>query len=78
MAMKKLYSVNLDQEPTEIVQKFLKSSGQTFSGFLNGLVNEFAKEIQGQPGLHGKRVGQMSMRDFIKVLSFWFKRADAE
>ena len=76
--MKKRYNVNLDVEPTEKVQAFLKGSGISFSAFLNGMIRQMARGIQGQPGLFGKNAEDMTIKEFGSLVSYWFRKASGE
>jgi len=70
-----MYGVNLNEESTEIVQVWLKANGQTFSGWLTVLIDEFAKEIQGQPSVVGTKPEDMSLKEFLGLMRYWYKRA---
>jgi hypothetical protein len=72
--LKKRYTVNLNEESTEVVQAWLEKNGQTFSGWLTILVDEFAKEVQGQPSMAGKNPEEMTLKEFINVVNYWFKK----
>lgn len=76
--MKKRYNVSLNVESTETVQVWLEANGQTFSGWLTNLIDEFAKEIQGQPSPVNKGIENMTVKEFIDVAGYWFKKAMVE
>lgn len=70
--MKKNYTICLDEESSEIVKAWLKSTtGMSFSGFLNGVLKEFAREIQGQPVAFTKPLKDMTLEEFGKVVTHW-------
>jgi hypothetical protein len=71
--MKKSYAVYIDDDAYKTVKGFLDQTGQSFSGFVNGLLVEFAKQIKGQPTAFDKPVEQMSVKEFAALLGYWFK-----
>jgi len=68
-------TVYLEKESAEVVQDFLETNGQSFSGWMNALVIEFAKEIRGQPSALSKSIDEMTVKEFAEVASYWFKKA---
>lgn len=76
--MKKRYNVNLNEESTEVVQRWLESKGMTFSGWLTAQIDEFAKAIQEQPTSSEKEVKDMTLQEFIDVAGYWLKKIQAE
>jgi hypothetical protein len=73
---KKAYNLTLPEESAEIVRSWLQASGgQTLSSWVSGLVEEFAKEIQGQPSPLGKSPGDMTLKEFVDVMQYWYKKA---
>lgn len=74
--MKKVYNVNLDKEPTERVKAHLESMGQTFSGFLNILINEYDTEIQSEG--KAKPIQEMTLKEFGARFARWLKLASGE
>jgi len=73
--MKKVYSINLDIEPAEKVKAHLETMGQSFSGFFNILVNEYASELKAGPG---KKISEMTVGEFWGKFSKWYKLASGE
>lgn len=70
--MKKNFTLSLDKEPVDVVKMWLKSTGAlTFSGFVNGILTEFAKEIEGQPVRPDKPVKDLTLEEFGKLISHW-------
>lgn len=74
--MKKRFTFSLPEEATETVRAFLHSQGQTFSGWMSIIVEEFAKEICGQPSVLGKRPEEMTLKEFAEVFTFWWRKAN--
>lgn len=68
-------TVYLEREAVEIVREFLEKNGQSFSGWMNAMVVEFAKEIKGQPSPFNKPIEEMTIKEFGEVASYWFKKA---
>lgn len=73
--VKKRYNVSLNEESTEVVQAWLDAKGQTFSGWMTNLLDEFAKEIQGEPTMMSKSPEEMTLKEFIDVAAYWVKKA---
>lgn len=73
-----MYHITLDPEPTEIVREWLSHSNLTFSGWLNSLMHEFAKAVKGQPNMIDKPVGEMTVSEFQKTVSYWYDLASKE
>lgn len=71
---KRQMSIHLDEDSVRIVRAYLESKGQNFSGWVNGFVMEFAKEIQGQPSPLSKPVEEMTVKEFGDVMAYWFKK----
>lgn len=72
--MKKRYTMNLNQESMEVVQVWLASKGLSFSGWMAGIIDEFAKEIQGEPAAMSKEPGEMTLQEFMDVMQYWLKK----
>jgi hypothetical protein len=76
---KKRYTIYLDEEPRGIVQTYLRTTaGMSFSGFLNILIGEFARDIQGQPTVLDKRITEMTLEEFGRLMNYWFIKVKAE
>jgi hypothetical protein len=73
--LKQQFAFSLHPESTEIVRQWLKANGQTLSGWLTLTLDEWAKEIQGQPSVLSKRPDEMTLKEFGDVLSYWWKAA---
>jgi len=65
--MKKVYSVNLDEEAVEFVRPFLEKKGLSFSGFLNQSVVEYAAAVKDLD--LPDDVGKMTITDFMAMFS---------
>ena len=65
--MKKVYSVNLDEEAVEFVRPFLEKKGASFSGFLNQAVVEYAAALK-DANLPDD-VGKMNIMDLMAMFS---------
>lgn len=75
---RKTFTVWLDEESAVTVRKWLQTTGQSLSGWLNGIVCEMADQIKGQPSVMNKPVGEMTLDEFAKVASYWWKRMSEE
>ena len=75
MILKKRFTVNLNVESTEVVQAWLEGKGQSFSGWMTALIDEFAKEIQGEPAILSKKPEEMTLKEFADVAAYWLKKA---
>ena len=65
--MKKVYTVNLDEEAVAFVKPFLEKKGLSFSGFLNQAVVEYAAALK---DLNiPDDVGMMTIKDFMAMFS---------
>lgn len=63
--MKKVYSVNLDDDAVEFVRPYLEKKGLSFSGFLNQAVVEYAAAVK---NLNlPEDVGKMTIMDFMSM-----------
>ncbi len=70
---KKRYTIYLDKEPRLIVQRYLRThAGLSFSGFLNILIGEFAREIQGGSSVFDRKISEMTLEEFGGFMSYWF------
>jgi hypothetical protein len=70
---KKRYTIYLDEKPKLIVQKYLRTTaGMSFSWFVNVLLEEFAKEIQGRPAVFDKKISEMTLEEYGRLMSYWF------
>lgn len=65
--MKKVYSVNLDEEAVEYVRPYLEKKGVSFSGFLNQAVVEYAAALKGAN--LPDDVGKMTITDLMAMFS---------
>lgn len=72
---KKGMNIYLDEESVTVVRDFLEKSGQSFSGWMNALVTEFAQEIKGQPSHMSKPINQLTIEEFAEIASYWWKKA---
>lgn len=73
---RKQYNLTLFEEPTEVVRKHLKATGgQSLTSWVNALIVEFAREIQGQPSPLGKKPEDMTMREFAEVMRYWWEKS---
>lgn len=72
--MKKRYTFTLNEESTEIVREWLETKGQSLSGWVTVLFDEFAQEIEGEPSKMGKSPEEMTVKEFIDVMRYWFKK----
>lgn len=73
--VKKSFTFTLNPESHQIVKTWLEANGQTFSGWMTAFLDEWAKEIQGQPSMMGKRTEDMTVKEFIDVMQYWLKKA---
>ncbi len=71
----KQMSIYLDEEAVAVVRDFLEKSGQSFSGWVNAFVSEFAQEIKGQPSPLNKPVGQMTIDEFGEIAAYWWRKS---
>lgn len=75
MNSKKRTTIYLDEKPRVIVQTYLRSNvGISFSAFLNVLIAEFAKEIQGHFTPFDKKISEMTLEEFGKLMNYGFTK----
>lgn len=67
------HSVNLDINAAETVKTYLRTQNQTLSSWINWMIVEFAKQLNGQPQPFDKPVAKMTLEEFGEVLSYWKK-----
>jgi predicted DNA-binding protein len=67
--MKKHYDLTLDEEKTEELKIILKANGQTLSGFLSSMVENYVDTMNGFKKSAGipDDVSNFSVRDFAKL-----------
>jgi antitoxin component of RelBE/YafQ-DinJ toxin-antitoxin module len=73
--MKVNTTIIIDQDVKKIVQAHLKATGMSLSGFINTILCEFAKEIQGQPVMLNKPVKDLTLEEFGNLASYWINKA---
>lgn len=67
------YQVMIDTEAHDVVAKYLRTLGMTFSGLVNGLICELSKEIKGQPVMMDKKLDELTLKEFGELASYWMK-----
>lgn len=75
---KKHYTVTLDEEAVVVVKGHLGKSNQSFSGFLNGIITEISRDLQGQPVVLDKPVKDLTIEEFGKVMQYWMNLTKEE
>lgn len=68
-------TVYLREESYRVVKAFVEGNKHSFSGWLSAILDEMAGEIQGQPSMLAKPVGEMTLNEFGKLMEYWLKRA---
>jgi hypothetical protein len=68
---KKHYTVTLDEEAVVVVKGHLEKSKMSFSGFLNGIITELSRDLQGQPVMFDKPVKDLTLEEFGKLMGYW-------
>lgn len=71
---KKRYNFTLNEEETGIVRDWLERNGQSFSGWLTTMIDEFAHEIQAGPSTR-KAPMEMTVKEFLDEIQYWTKKA---
>lgn len=61
----------LDERSYEIIRGYTRAQGISMSSWLTALLNELAKQIQGQPSPFDKPVGQMTIDEITKMMLYW-------
>lgn len=72
------HSVNLDINAVETVKTYLRTQNQTLSSWLNWMIVEFAKQLEGQPQPFDKPVAKMTLEEWVEVLNYWKKSLEVE
>jgi len=70
--MKKNYTLSLDEEKVELIRPWLERKGLSFSGFVNGAVDEMAIAITSMN--LPEDVGSMTLTEFMKAFSRMVKK----
>jgi len=61
--MKKVYSINLDEDKVEEIRKWLEPKGLSFSGYINSLIEEQLGAME----LYGDGKEKVTVMKFIKL-----------
>jgi hypothetical protein len=61
--MKKVYSINLDEDKVEEIRKWLEPKGLSLSGYINSLVEEQLEAMK----LYGDGKEKVTVMKFIKL-----------
>lgn len=72
--MKRTYSLTLDINDSELVRKWCKHMGMTFSGFVNAFLGEVANDLRGENAWMNKPIGDVTLKEFGEGLATWMKR----
>jgi len=64
-------SFALDARSYEVIRRFTEAQGLSMSAWLTGLLNEVAKQIEGQPSPFDKPFGKMTIEEITKVMLYW-------
>lgn len=72
--MKKPYQLTLDIDSTELVKGWLASKNLTLSGWVNGLIQEVAAELEGEESWMRKPAAELTLQEFGEGLSRWLKK----
>lgn len=69
--MKKRFNVNLNRESTERLQEILSSSGQSLSGFISGMIDEYVETMDTMKGLRNppKSPADLTVGQAVKMFS---------
>jgi hypothetical protein len=74
MKGKKRVNLYVSDEAFETVKAYLESKGQSVSGWVSAMLDEMAKEIQGEPSPLSKSVEDMTVKEFGEVVSYWWQK----
>lgn len=69
-------SFALDERSYEVVRRFTEMQGISMSSWLTGLLNEVAKQIEGQPAPYDKPIGKMTIEELANVMLYWKRSFD--
>lgn len=72
---KRRINLYVNDRSYQTVRKFLLKSDQSFSGWLAAMLDEMAKEIEGQPTMLGKPLGDLTLNEFSKLMEYWLEKA---
>lgn len=76
--MKVKTMIMLDEDVKKVVQAHLAKTGVSMSGFINALMVELAREINGQPVMLDKKVEDLTIKEFGELANYWFKKASGD
>lgn len=65
----------VDEEPKRIVHEYCTKNGLSLSGFVNAMLVEWAKNLQGQPTSFDKPIQDLTLREFGELAAYWFEKA---
>lgn len=71
---KKKVNLYVSDESFDTVQTYLKSKGQSVSGWVSAILDEMASEISGEPSSLGKPVEEMTVKEFGEVVGYWWQK----
>lgn len=76
---KRRYNVMLNPDSVEVLQAHLKTVNMSLSAFLTKMIDEAAKDIQGQPVKLGeKKLQDLTIKEFGELMQYWYKTEDGE
>lgn len=64
-------TVNLEPEAVRVVKAYLQAQNQTFSNWVNFLVVEMAKQVEGMPTPFDKPIGKLTVEEFGELIGYW-------
>lgn len=70
------FTVNLEPEAVKVVKAYLQAQNQTFSNWVNFLVVEMAKQVEGMPTPFDKPIGKLTVEEFGELIGYWKRSID--
>jgi len=64
----------IDEHAKKVVMDHFKIAGVSLSSFVNTILCELAREIEGQPVKLDKQIKDLTMAEFGDLVSYWFKK----